>query len=67
MNSYVKNHISTLQLQGPVEIDETLLYKIKKGRADGRLAKIRVWLFGIKWCTTGDMVIYPLLWRNKES
>ena len=51
----------------PVEIDETLLYKIKKGNALGRLVKIRFWLIGIKGRVTGRFVVYRLRFRNKET
>ena len=64
---YVRRELSTILLDGPVEIDETLIYKVKRGQADGRLAKIRIWLFGIKSRQSGRFVLYPLLYRDKEA
>ena len=61
-------------LRGEVEIDESLVYKIRRGD-HGRLAKIRVWLLGLrqrgsKTCLVYTLpsrtrsVILPLIWRH---
>jgi len=39
-------------MSGPVEIDETLFYRKKRGRY-GRISKIKYWVFGILCRTTG--------------
>lgn len=39
---YVQKTLLNLTLEGPVEIDETCLYRLKKGR-NGRIAKISYW------------------------
>ena len=53
IHDHVQTEISTLILDGPV--DESLLYKIKRGEADGRLAKIRIWLVALKFRTRGKL------------
>ena len=66
LNFFVKDEMDNLILEGPVEIDETMLYKFKRGQANGRHSVIRIWLVGIKSRTTGHFVIYPLTSRKKD-
>jgi len=66
MNEFVRNSMRNCLLEGPVEIAETLIYKIKRGQAHGRLTKIRIWLFGIKSRETGNFVLYPLRFRTRD-
>jgi len=52
-------------LDGPVEIDESCIYKMKRGN-HGRLAKIIYWVFGLKCRTSGKVIIYPVLYRTRR-
>jgi hypothetical protein len=44
---YVQKELDSMSLEGPIEIDEACVYKFKRGR-NGKLAKIRLWVFGLK-------------------
>ncbi len=52
-------------LNGPVEIDECLLYKMKRGNV-GRLCKTKVWIFGLKCRTTKKYIFYLLFNRTRR-
>jgi len=39
-------NLAEIILPGPVEIDETLYYKAKRG-FHGRIVKIKYWVFGL--------------------
>ena len=62
----VQQGLSKLILPGPVEMDESCIYKIKRGK-HGRLAKIIYWVFGLKCRTTGKVIVYPVLYRNRNT
>jgi hypothetical protein len=54
-----------LVLPGPLEVDETMLYKFRKSGL-GRIRRIRMWIVGIKCRTSKETIIYPILHRTKE-
>ena len=54
----------SLELDGEIEIDETVLYKLRKGRR-GRLAKTKVWVFGMVERHTGRCIFYSLKKRRR--
>ena len=53
-------------LPGPVELDETLVYRTKKSRALGRVIRIKIWLIGIKCRVTKRFVLYPTRFRDRN-
>jgi len=63
---YIQESLSNLILPGPVEIDEACCYKIRRGD-HGRLAKTIYWVFGLKCRTTKQVIIYPVLYRNRKT
>jgi hypothetical protein len=52
-------------LAGPVEIDESLVYK-KKGIV-GRIPRIHYWVFGIKCRVTGTLMLFPVNERKQDT
>lgn len=64
---YINESVRTIRLPGPVEIDETLLYRQKISRAPARTYVIRLWLFGMRCRTTKRFVIYPIYFRTRET
>ena len=65
-NNYVKNEMRNCILGGPVEIDESMIYKTKRGiNRRGRIGLIRMWLFGLKCRNSGRIILYPVLKRTK--
>ena len=63
---FVQNLLQDTILEGPVEIDESCVYKMKRGR-NGRLTRIIYWVFGLKCRKTKKVIIYPVLYRNRKS
>ena len=59
--------MASLLLQGPCEIDESVIYKQKPGYPFGREYQIQVWFIAIKCRTTRRFVMYPVLWRNFDT
>lgn len=57
--------LDTFVLNGPIEIDEAVIYKVKRGQ--GRLAKIILWVFGMKCRLTKQVIIYPVIHRTKGN
>ena len=57
----IKNHIV---FNGPVEVDETLLYRFRKGRL-GRTVKKKLWVLGIIDRPTGRCIFYTMKRRFK--
>lgn len=49
-----------------IEIDETYLYKIRKG-LHGNLAKLKIWIFGVVSRSTGFAVYYLIEKRNRST
>ena len=64
IHPFAQQKMESLRFEGPVEIDETLLYRLKRGYR-GRLTKVRVWLVGIKCRLSRRFVIYPVLRRTR--
>jgi transposase-like protein len=64
LHPFALDEMKSLFLSGPVELDETLLYKLKRGYR-GRLIKTKIWLFGIKCRKTKKFVLYPMARRNR--
>jgi len=68
LNIYVKDEMRNIMLEGPVEIDECMIYKIKRGiNRRGRLGRIRTWLFGLKCRTSSRIILYPVLERTRTK
>ena len=63
----VLQEMRSLILQGPCEIDETIIYKERPGYPFARGYKIQYWLVGIRCRVTRRFVIYPVLWRNHDT
>ena len=62
---YVQNTLENTKFCDEVEIDEACLYRIRKGR-NGRIAKIIYWIFGLRCRSTGQVVVYPVLYRTRN-
>ena len=54
----------TMEFASPVEIDETLVYKLRKG-LNGRLIKTKLWVVGIIERSSGKFVLYTMKKRKK--
>ena len=65
LHLFVQNILQETRLDGPVEIDESCIYKLKRGR-NGRLARITYRVIGLKCRTSGQTIIYPVLYRNRS-
>jgi hypothetical protein len=53
-------------LEGPVEIDECMLYRNKRGyEARARPYRNTFWVFGLKCRTSGKFLIFPLRYRTR--
>ena len=50
-----------------VEIDETMVYKEKKGYPFARGYRTQFWFIGIKSRNSQAFVIYPVMWRNRDT
>ena len=61
---FMRNMHNSIVFEGPVEVDETLLYKLRKGRR-GRLIKTKIWVLGIIDRITNKCIFYPLKRRMK--
>jgi hypothetical protein len=65
---HVTQETSSLILPGPVEIDECMLFRQKKGyESRGRPYRNQVWIFGIKCRTTKRFILYILRSRKRSE
>ena len=52
-------------LSGEIEIDESLVYKVRRG-VNGRIARIRVWLLGMRQRGSSAFLVYTLSSRTRS-
>ena len=63
---YVQRSLVEMKLPGPVELDESCLYRFRKNNM-GRVAKTIYRVFGMKCRLTKQTIVYPVLYRTKKQ
>lgn len=63
---HINHEINNTVLPGPVEIDECMLFRSKRGYEDrARPYRNHIWVFGLKCRTTKKFVLIPLRFRTR--
>jgi hypothetical protein len=65
LSSFVVKETANVLLEGPVEIDESMLFKPKKGYENrARAYKSKKWVLGLKCRTSNKFLLFPS--RNRD-
>ena len=67
ISPFIQREMTNQRFDGEVEIDETLIYRVKKSLARGRPIRNRFWLFGIKSRVNKRFVIYATRFRDRDT